>query len=230
MANSQNGWSLVSTSELNRNPFPQTTIVPIPGVRQGDVATVLHYVGSEFNKKVEKLINPGCWGYANKKIGNTNIWSNHASGTAIDLNAPKHPLGQSKTFTAAQVAQIKSILAYCEGTVRWLEGFDEMHFEINAGAAVVRRVAQKIQTGGEPMLSVDYIKDTYSQWFGVPPPQATIDYWQTRDYIEYWNGHKNSPDLIVNKQRVYIAELEKQLGEKPTEIPGTSVEKVILKQ
>lgn len=156
MAVSQNGWSVISSSQLNKNPFPGTNIVPVPGVRIGDVATVLHYVGTQFNNRVEKLVNPGCWGYANRPIAGSTATSNHASGTAIDLNAPKHPMGKANTFTTAQVAQIRQILAFLEGAVRWGGDYarkDDMHFEINANSATVTRIANKIkgnpQGGGQ---------------------------------------------------------------------------------
>lgn len=146
---SQNGYSI--NPPLNKKPFPGTKIVPVPGIRRGDVATVLHYVGSQFNEKVEKLVNPGCWGYANRPIRGSKVISNHASGTAIDLNAPKHPLGARGTFSWQQKSQINKIIKYCEGTVRWGGDYtsraDEMHFEIVAPLSKVKKIADKIKNG-----------------------------------------------------------------------------------
>lgn len=76
------------------------------------------------------------WGYAYRAIrgqedaGNL---SNHASGTAVDLNASKHPLGKRATFTDEQEITIRALTA--KYGLRWGGDYknraDEMHFEIN---------------------------------------------------------------------------------------------------
>lgn len=76
------------------------------------------------------------WGYAYRAIrgqedaGNL---SNHASGTAVDLNATKHPLGKRNTFTDEQEIKIQALAA--KYGLRWGGDYknraDEMHFEIN---------------------------------------------------------------------------------------------------
>ncbi|MGZ0150675.1 M15 family metallopeptidase [Kribbella sp. WER1] len=87
------------------------------------------------------------WGYAERPIrGSTTTLSNHASGTAIDLNAVDHPLGRRGTFTAAKTAAIRARLKAYGGCIRWGGDYknraDEMHFEIvrdpDACAAVLR--------------------------------------------------------------------------------------------
>ena len=150
MTTSQNGWpaspnrasiGIVTPTLPNGVDFPN-------GVKGGDVATVLMYVASEFNRTVEQLRDGWCWGYAYKTIEGGSTLSNHASGTAIDLNAPNHPMGKSGTFNEAQRAAIRRILNYCEGVVRWGGDYsgrkDDMHFEINGNAQAVYRVAKKI--------------------------------------------------------------------------------------
>lgn len=157
MAVSQNGWSVISSTQLNRSAFPGTSVVPVPGVRAGDVATVLHYVGTQFNNRVEALVNPGCWGYANRTISGSSDISNHASGTAIDLNAPRHPLGKRGTFSSAQVARIREILRECDGVIRWGGDYssraDEMHFEIVGNATQVANTARKLTNQGGNMVA-----------------------------------------------------------------------------
>lgn len=147
--NSQNGWSVIGSGDLDKAAFPGTSIVPLPGIRKGDVATVLHYVGQQFNARVEALYNPGCWGYANRAIIGGSDTSNHASGTAIDLNAPSHPLGKSGTFSQSQLNAIREILNHLEGVVRWGGDYagrkDEMHFEIVGNSEQVARIARKIR-------------------------------------------------------------------------------------
>lgn len=104
--------------------------------RSGDVTTLLMHVARRFNEAVERLVVPGCWGWAYREnVNSPGSWSNHASGTAIDLNAPRHPNGSANTFSSAQVAAIRVILGECRGVVRWGGDYsrtkDEMHFEID---------------------------------------------------------------------------------------------------
>jgi hypothetical protein len=148
MARSQNGWSTVTSARVSSYSVPGTgTRLPI---RDGDVATVLTYVATQFHNTVERLHTGWCWGYAPRNVrGSSTVISNHASATAIDLNAPNHPLGVRGTFSGAEVRAIRKILAYCEGAVRWGGDYsgrvDAMHFEINAGSATVARIARKIR-------------------------------------------------------------------------------------
>ena len=123
-----------------------------PGVRTGDVYTVLRYVAVQVNSTVEALYSPGCWGHNYREISGSTTLSNHASGTAIDVNAPDHPLGASGTFTSAQVSAIRTILTRCNGVVRWGGDYsgrkDEMHFEINVGPGDSRLSTLAASLGG----------------------------------------------------------------------------------
>jgi hypothetical protein len=147
MTNSQNGWPVATRAQMDQADVFGATFPN--GVLRGDVAEVLHYVARRFHLEVEAL-NPGwCWGWFVKKIeGGTSI-SNHASGTAIDLNAERHPLGAAGTFTTRQHATIDRILDSCEGVVRWGGHYagrkDEMHFEIIGSRAQVAALAIKIR-------------------------------------------------------------------------------------
>ncbi|MCL1800417.1 MAG: M15 family metallopeptidase, partial [Promicromonosporaceae bacterium] len=89
------------------------------------------------------------WGYSNKRIVGRPTLSNHASGTAIDLNASLHPAGQSNTFSPEQQREIRAILDDLNGVIRWGADYsrysDEMHFEINAGASSVAQTAEQIR-------------------------------------------------------------------------------------
>jgi len=173
---SQNGWpasanraaiGIVTPKLSNGVDFPN-------GVKGGDVETVLMYVASEFNRTVEQLRDGWCWGYAYKTIEGSNTLSNHSSGTAIDLNAPNHPMGKSDTFNATQREAIRRILNYCEGVVRWGGNYsgrkDDMHFEISANAASVARVAAKIKGPQAPPAYPQLVVDgklnskTISRW------------------------------------------------------------------
>ena len=98
------------------------------------VAPILIAFCQEFHNHVEP-INQGQvddWGYAfRQQRGSNKILSNHASGTAIDLNAIKHPLGKSNTFNQDQSNIIKLLIT--KYGLAWGGNWkrkDEMHFEI----------------------------------------------------------------------------------------------------
>ncbi|MEW1951889.1 peptidoglycan-binding protein [Terrabacter sp. NPDC080008] len=113
---------------------------------------VLGYVGRRFDREVEALVKGWCWGHSYRAISGSTSLSNHSSGTAIDLNAPRHPLGKAGTFTATQRSHIRSILDACDGVVRWGGDYsgrkDEMHFEINVRPGDARLAALAARLGG----------------------------------------------------------------------------------
>lgn len=145
MPTSQNGWSVYASSSS------LTPLSWITGrVRPGDVHTIFDYLCRRFDAEVENIIVGHSWGWAYRAVrGQSSGYSNHASGTAIDLNAPAHPLGKRGTFSADQVRRIHAILADLDGVVRWGGDYsgraDEMHFEINANSASVAAVAKRLR-------------------------------------------------------------------------------------
>lgn len=148
---SQNGWP-VRTSSSGLVPLSWVTGRVVPG----DVHTVFDYLCRRFHDEVEPITTAHSWGYAYRAIrGQTSGYSNHASGTAIDLNAPAHPLGKRGTFSKAEAQRIRAILADLDGAVRWGGNYsgrpDEMHFEINVDAAELARVAQRITNKEDDM-------------------------------------------------------------------------------
>ncbi|HEY9249249.1 MAG TPA: M15 family metallopeptidase [Rariglobus sp.] len=147
MVLSQNGWVAI-TSGLHPNLTPLRWVTG--KVRAGDVHTILDHLGERFNAEVETITKAWSWGYAFRAVrGNADL-SNHASGTAVDFNAPRHNLGARHTFTPAQVAAIRRILADLDGVVRWGGDYalraDEMHFEIVGNTERVAAVAARIRT------------------------------------------------------------------------------------
>jgi hypothetical protein len=155
VARSQNGWTVLEHA-------PPASTVPGTDVRltirPGNVATVLVELARRFHEEVERITGGvrDDWGWAYRPVrGQTTGFSNHASATAIDLNATKHPRGVHNTFTAAQKRAVRRILAATRDpktgkeVVRWGEDYtttiDGMHFEINADAAAVARVATRIK-------------------------------------------------------------------------------------
>lgn len=152
MAKSQNGWPAAYQvgNQVYDTP-PLTKLSWITGsVRSGDVWTVLNEVAKRFNSEVESINPAESWGFAPRPIrGSSTELSNHASGTAVDFNAPRHALGKVNTFSVSQRAAIRKILKDLDGVVRWGGDYtgrkDEMHFEVVGSAASVKKVADKIR-------------------------------------------------------------------------------------
>ena len=116
---------------------------------------IFEYLIAEFARRVEP-IHVGTqddWAYTPKKIAGTSIISNHASGTAVDINARKHPQFKKNTFTPAQVREIRAILTELDDVVQWGGDWgsrvDEMHFEIRGSVSErkVREVAARLAHG-----------------------------------------------------------------------------------
>jgi len=150
MVASQNGW--------RANDRTVIASIDVPGgklaVRKGSIGVIFQHLANRFHNEVEKLVWPGNWGYAEREVRGGTDLSNHASGTAIDLNAPKHPLGTapSANYSAAQINKIHEIVNFYEGIIRWGGDYvgrkDGMHFEINDGIneTQVDRIASKCMT------------------------------------------------------------------------------------
>ena len=104
------------------------------------VGPLLAAFASEFHELIEP-IDEGTfddWGYAFRMVrGSTDRLSCHSSGTAIDLNATKHPLGKAGTFPAEKIPMLRA-LAKKYG-LKWGGDFksrpDDMHFEVEVSAA-----------------------------------------------------------------------------------------------
>lgn len=148
MANSQNGWPVIPQGDARAKVFPWIT----GRVLDGDVWVVLNELCAQYATRVEKIDPAGSWGHTVRPIAGSQVYSNHASATAIDLNAPLHPQFRN-TLSAAQQGTIRDIVRGLDGVVRWggdyaAGNLDQMHFEINANAAAVKRVADRIRSGG----------------------------------------------------------------------------------
>lgn len=156
MAISQNGYVALAsppTGKLDRW---------ITGrVLAGDVQVVFDYLCERFNNEVERINKAWSWGWAPRPIRGSVVTSNHASATAVDLNSPIHVLGKWNTFSPKQQAKIRAILKDLvidgDTVVRWGGDYknrpDDMHFEIDAPAARVKKLADKIRAKKMPGLA-----------------------------------------------------------------------------
>lgn len=148
MPNSYNGFPVTQDQDLLK------TLPGISGkVRSGDIWIIFNWLVGQYGKRVEKINPKDSWGYSYRKVrGGSSSWSNHASGTAVDLNATDHPFKASGTMTARQRAQCHRIMVESGHVLKWLEDFDEMHWEIRRGttSAQIKALAAKIT--GEHIL------------------------------------------------------------------------------
>lgn len=161
MPKSYNGWSAAPGWSVKGGQLKPLVVAGesfSPGVRAGDVHDVLQYVAEQLHRRVEPVVKAGWhaaddWGYAYRaNVNNPASLSCHASGTAIDYNATRHPNGKRGTWTVAQRAEIGRILAEVNNVVVNL-AHDEMHFEIRGNAAQVAAAAAKIRGAAAPAAS-----------------------------------------------------------------------------
>jgi hypothetical protein len=135
----------------------QIISVPIEGTKvkvrcAKAVAPLIAGFCKEFHELIEPIDEGALddWGYAFRMVrGSTTNLSNHSSGTAIDLNATKHPLGKAGTFPAEKVPMIRA-LAKKYG-LKWGGDYqnrkDEMHFEIELSEAKVAALIGSLNKG-----------------------------------------------------------------------------------
>lgn len=143
MATSYNGWDAIPSGADPR----LTVIEPAPGrkfrVRAGAVATIFDYLIRRYHREVEPITGGVLddWSYAYRAVRESTTLSNHASATAVDLNATKHPWQTTaeQNMTANQIRACEVLVADLRGVVRWLRGHDPMHWEI-----------QRVDRGGSP--------------------------------------------------------------------------------
>ncbi len=147
---SPNGWP---ASEDRKALGIETFTVPGTKIRFAcakAVAPILVSFAKDFHELVEPIDEGQLddWGYAFRQTrGSDRILSNHASGTAIDLNAIKHPLGKSNTFNKHQRNTINLLIT--KYGLTWGGNYkrrkDDMHFEI---ALDQKQVKHKIKELG----------------------------------------------------------------------------------
>ena len=144
MTRSQNGWQVLDHDTTG--PAPRLRRWAIPGtgrhliLRDGSAGFVLVHLALWFHETIERL-DLGVWdewGWAPRPIRGSTTVSNHASGTAMDLNATRHPLGvpTASTFTTAQARRIRHRLRWLyQRRIRWGGDYtrrpDAMHFELH---------------------------------------------------------------------------------------------------
>jgi hypothetical protein len=152
MLTSYNGWTASKDQAeigIKSYEIPGTTLK----IRCAEaVAPLIVGFCTEFNKLIEELDDGQLddWGYAFRDVrGVPGKLSNHASGTAVDLNARSHSLGKMGTFPIEKVPMLRA-LAKKYGLF-WGGDFknraDEMHFEINVKPKKVLKLIEALGLG-----------------------------------------------------------------------------------
>lgn len=90
MATSINGWPVLRPSNNALKTFV------VPGTKRkmtlrADTAPLLLALAADYHKTIARIDGPGLddWGYSFREARAANAWSDHSSGTAMDLNASK---------------------------------------------------------------------------------------------------------------------------------------------
>ena len=149
---SYNGWTASKDQAeigIKSYAIPGTTLK----IRCAEaVAPLIVGFCKEFNELIEKIDDGQLddWGYAFRMVrGSTDRLSNHASGTAVDLNAKIHVLGKRGTFPAEKVPMIRA-LAKKYGLF-WGGDYknraDEQHFEVNVSPKKVLKLIEALGLG-----------------------------------------------------------------------------------
>lgn len=151
MAVSQNGWDLLEPD----SPLLYRWVVPGADrtflLVSGAPGFVLIHLALWFHEQIQPLNKAGDLfdegGYAIRIILGSTTPSNHQSGTAVDLNATRYPLG-TELMRPWRVAKILLRMAFYGGVLKWGGSFikrkDQMHFEINKDRAACEVLAQKL--------------------------------------------------------------------------------------
>jgi hypothetical protein len=146
---SQNGWTAsADPKEIGVESFA------VPGTKiklrcAKSVAPLLVTFAAEFHQHIEPIDEGQLddWGYCFRNTrGSIDKLSNHASGTAIDLNATKHPLGHAGTFTPMQTVLIEALCK--KYGLTWGEKWkrpDGMHFEVSLNPAKCAELIEKLK-------------------------------------------------------------------------------------
>jgi D-alanyl-D-alanine carboxypeptidase len=170
MTNSVNGYPVLTSRTTGKTPRLRKW--KIPGterhllLRDGSTGFLLIHMATWFDQVIEPLDRERTWddwGWAARPVRGGSKPSNHASGTAMDLNATQHPMGVAtgRTFSVKEINEIHKREAFYSGCVLWGGDWtrrpDAMHFEIGRGMGPCEAKARKLLTSprGKSILNVN---------------------------------------------------------------------------
>ena len=232
---SYNGWPAITRANDPR----LTVITPVRGrsfrVRAGDVAAIFGWLIRRYHREVEP-IDVGQlddWSYNYRAVREGASLSNHASGTAVDLNATKHPFQttSSRSMTAAQIAACRRLVAdsVVDGkpVLRWLEGHDPMHWEItrwSAGGDTTRvaKLAARIRSSltpapkpTQPQENDMQLTDTIQTSYGTCTVAEALAAAAEIQYAQTERGAVRLDNLVADIDKRLPAEIHVSWGTVP---------------
>ena len=187
-----NGFSTCNPSVLG--------IYKVPGTRRSlqvrrEIAPLLVGFAAEFHRLVEPIDGKlDDWGYACRKVRFRNTVSFHSAGLAIDLNAVRHPLGTTGTFSAKQASIIRALCR--KYGLRWGGDYrgrkDFMHVEVilprGAALALVKRLQTHTATSSAGKAALKLATKPVTGLSGAFPLHAGAFGIMGRD----WSGNENA--------------------------------------
>lgn len=127
-SHSENGWRMCNRDECDIVRLPDLFLTETAPLRRGAPLTILGAWLYWYDRNVEEITS-SVWGWsATNDVPN----SNHLSGTAVDVNAPRYPWG-ARVMPADRIAKVREGLRLFEGTVFWgadWQRADEMHYQM----------------------------------------------------------------------------------------------------
>lgn len=156
---SQNGWPASSNAaSVGIRPFSFVLRgVPRKLMLAEAVAPQLIEIIQWWDQNIEPVTQLGSWNYREiRGKEGTGVLSNHASGTAVDINWDKHPLGAAGTIPPNKAAALRAKASSLG--LRWGGDYkrrkDEHHIEVAYGplqhtAVMQVQRAQEAITGGK---------------------------------------------------------------------------------
>lgn len=191
------------------------TLLPV----RSEIAPLLIGAATEFHRTVEPLVTGWCWGFAYRAIIGSFVPSKHSAGIAIDLNAPRHPLGRRGTFTSAQATRCRAIAR--KYGLRWGGDWtraDEMHFELNVHRTTALQLVRALQTPPTPppaslppgtvpghVHTMSVVSERSGTRHDIRDVQGHLNYWRTVRGLS-----KDFPDGIYRASTKYCIEVFQQ--------------------
>jgi hypothetical protein len=191
MPTSQNGWPVLARNELRWF----TAAAGRFAAANTAVAEIAAYLITRFDAEVEPIEGPVLddWSYANRPVTGGKVPSNHASATAWDLNALRHPRGAKGTYSMRQETAVMKILDSITDNagrpiIRWGEHYehatvDGMHFELvatpaQAQQARIRLENAKMQVTDITPEAADQIADALLTRDRIPNDDPANPFWR----------------------------------------------------
>lgn len=152
MSIAQNGWTGISSST---SPLLHDWNIPCKGgirtvpLHRGSAGFLLCHFAMWWDDTIDPVMGGiyDEWGWNFRYIGSSTTLSNHAPGTALDIDAAQFPQGRYN-LTANQRALIKRRMSFFKGNLAhgafYRTTVDEMHAEVAKPMADVQRMARSL--------------------------------------------------------------------------------------